>query len=112
MSQQHNESPQIQQITGLKANHFADLIRAAQIIFDPAAGLSGRHIKVDWREFGVPLDVAENLKALGEQYRYASPHISVEIIWSQLTPETRIWFMKHKDELWQFEEAFPALDED
>jgi hypothetical protein len=112
MSQQHNESPQIQQIIGLKANHFADLIRAAQIIFDPATGLSGRHIKVDWREFGVPLDVEENLKFLGEQYRYASPHIPPEVIWSQLTPQTRIWFMEHKDELWQFEEAFPALDED
>lgn len=112
MSQEHNQSLPLQQIAGLKANHFADLVRAAQLIFDPAAGLSGRYVKVDWREFGIPLDVADNLKLLGEQYRYSSPHIPIENIWSQLTPETRIWFMEHKDELWQFEEAFPALDED
>ncbi|MBH8573079.1 hypothetical protein I8752_08635 [Nostocaceae cyanobacterium CENA369] len=112
MSQEHNESLQIQQLASLKPKHFADLVRAAQIIFDPAAGLSGRHIDVDWQDFGVPREVAENLKSLGEQYQYASPHVPGDVIWSQLTPETRIWFLNHKDELWQFEEAFPALDED
>ncbi|AFY31674.1 hypothetical protein [Calothrix sp. PCC 7507] len=112
MSQEHNESLQIQQITGLQPKHFADLIRAAQLIFDPTAGLSGRHLIVDWREFGIPLDVSENLKSLGQQYQYASPHIPIEIVWSYLTPETRIWFIEHKDELWRLEEAFPALDED
>ncbi len=56
--------------------------------------------------------MAENLKSLGQQYQYASPHVPGDIIWSQLTPETRIWFLNRKDELWQFEEAFPALDED
>ncbi|MFN6567922.1 hypothetical protein A6770_04310 [Nostoc minutum NIES-26] len=112
MSQEHNESLQIQQLASLKPKHFADLIRAAQIMFDPAAGLSGRHIEVDWQDFGIPHEVAENLKSLGQQYRYASPHVPGDIIWSQLTPETRIWFLNHKDELWQFEEAFPALDED
>lgn len=58
MSQEHNQSLPIQQITGLKAHHFADLVRAAQLIFDPAAGLSGRYVKVDWREFGIPLDLS------------------------------------------------------
>ncbi|WP_017655536.1 hypothetical protein [Fortiea contorta] len=112
MSQEHNESLQIQQITGLKPKHFADLIRAAQLVFDPNAGLSGRNLIIDWREFGIPLDVAENLKSLGKQYQYASPHVPIEIVWSQLTVETRIWFIEHKDELWRLEEAFPALDED
>ena len=52
------------------------------------------------------------MKLLGQQYQYASPHVPVENVWSQLTPETRIWFMANKDNLWQFEETFPALDED
>ncbi|MBE9052178.1 hypothetical protein IQ243_17455 [Nostocales cyanobacterium LEGE 11386] len=112
MSQEHNESLNIQQIASLKPKHFADLIRAAQLIFDPTAGLSGRHIEVDWQNFGIPHNVEKNLKALGQQYQYASPHIPSDIIWSQLTAETRIWFLDNKDELWRFEEVFPALDED
>ena len=112
MSQNNDELLQMQQLAELKPNHFADLIRTAQLIFDPTAGLSGRQLKVDWQDFGVPLDVVENLKSLGQQYQYASPHVPVEIVWSQLTPETRIWFMANKDRLWQFEESFPALDED
>jgi hypothetical protein len=56
--------------------------------------------------------VTENLKSLGQEYRYASPHVPIEKIWSQLTPESRIWFIENKNELWRFEEAFPALDED
>lgn len=112
MSQEHNESFHVQEITGLKPKHFADLVRAAQLIFDPTAGVSGRNIEVDWHEFGIPHDVTDNLKLLGEEYQYASPHVPVEIIWSKLTPETRIWFIENKDRLWQFEEVFPALDED
>jgi hypothetical protein len=112
MSQEHNESLQIQQLASLKPKHFADLIRAAQLIFDPAAGLSGRHIEVDWQEFDIPHDVVDNLKSLGQQYQYASPHIPNDIVWGQLTPETRIWFLNNKDKLWEFEEIFPALDED
>ncbi|MBN3897266.1 MAG: hypothetical protein V7L14_08070 [Nostoc sp.] len=112
MSQEYNESLQIQEITKLKPKHFADLVRSAQLIFDPTAGVSGKNIKVDWEEFGIPHDVAENLKSLGQQYQYASPHIPVEVIWSKLTPKTRIWFVENKDRLWQLEEAFPALDED
>lgn len=112
MTQHNDESLQIQEINKLKPSHFADLIRAAQLIFDPGAGVSGRHRQVNWEEFGIPDYVAENLKSLGQQYRYASPHVPIEKIWSQLTPETRIWFMENKNELWRFEEAFPALDED
>ncbi len=112
MSQDNNESVQIQDTIGLKPKHFADLIRTAQLVFDPTAGLSGRLLKVDWSEFGIPHDVAQNLKSLGGEYQYASPHIPVEVIWSKLTPETRIWFLENKDNLWQLEEAFPALDED
>ncbi|ABA24499.1 conserved hypothetical protein [Trichormus variabilis ATCC 29413] len=112
MSQEHDESIEIQQLASLKPTHFADLIRTAQLVFDPASGVSGRYVEVDWQEFGMSDNVAENLKSLGEQYRYASPGISSEIVWSQLTPETRTWFINNKDELWKFEEIFPALDED
>jgi hypothetical protein len=112
MSQEHNESLQIQQISDLKPRHFDDLIRAAQLIFDPAAGISGRYIEVDWQEFGIPFDVEENLKLLGQKYRYDCPNIPGTIIWEQLTPATRNWFLQNKDELWRFEEAFPPLDED
>ncbi|BAZ31774.1 hypothetical protein NIES4074_42470 [Cylindrospermum sp. NIES-4074] len=112
MSQEQNESFQIQEIIGLKPKHFADLIRAAQLVYDPTAGLSGRYLKVDWEDFGIPRDVAENLKSLGKEYQYASPHVPVEIVWSKLTTESRIWFIENKDKLWQLEETFPALDED
>jgi len=113
MSQEDKKLPQIQEIGKLKPIHFADLIRAAQLIFDPAAGVSGRSKQVDWQEeFGIPDQVGENLKALGQEYQYASPHVPGEVIWSKLTPETRIWFIENKDELWKIEEAFPALDED
>ncbi|MBC1240972.1 hypothetical protein [Nostoc sp. 2RC] len=111
MSPEHNESL-LQEITKLKPKHFADLVRSAQLIFDPTAGVSGRNVKINWEEFGIPRDVADNLKLLGQQYQYASPHVPVEDVWSKLTPETRIWFVENKDRLWQFEEAFPALDED
>jgi hypothetical protein len=111
MSQEHNESL-VQEITKLKPKHFADLVRSAQLIFDPTAGVSGRHVKVDWEQFGIPRDVTDNLKSLGENYQYSSPHVPAEDVWSKLTPETRIWFVENKDRLWQFEEAFPALDED
>ncbi|AFZ23301.1 hypothetical protein Cylst_0977 [Cylindrospermum stagnale PCC 7417] len=112
MSQEHNESLQMQDSIGLKPQHFADLIRTAQLVFDPTAGLSGRSLKVDWEDFGIPRDVAANLKSLGEEYQYASPHIPAEVVWSKLTTETRIWFIENKDTLWKLEETFPALDED
>lgn len=112
MTQEYDESSKIQQINELTATHYADLIRAAQLIFDPAGGVSGRYLKVDWQDYGIPDDVAANLKALGEKYRYALPNIPGDIIWSQLTPQTRLWFLNNKDELWKFEEMFPPLDED
>ncbi|HEY9804440.1 MAG TPA: hypothetical protein V6D25_29175 [Leptolyngbyaceae cyanobacterium] len=112
MFQEHDESTQIQQLASLKPTHFADLIRTAQLVFDPAGGVSGRYINVDWQQLGIPDNVVENLKLLGKKYRYASPHIANDIIWNQLTPATRTWFINHKDELWKFEEIFPALDED
>ncbi|MBU7583262.1 MAG: hypothetical protein KAF91_10205 [Nostoc sp. TH1S01] len=112
MSQEHDELLNIQQISNLKPRHFADLIRAAQLIFDPTAGILGSHVVVDWQEFGIPDEVESNLKLLGQQYRYACPDIPGAIIWSQLTPATRNWFLLNKDELWKFEEAFPPLDED
>ncbi|MBD2662870.1 hypothetical protein B6N60_00382 [Richelia sinica FACHB-800] len=112
MSQEPKKSLQIQEIIGLKPQHFADLIRASQLIFDPSGGISGRRLKVDWESFGIPQNVANNLKCLGEEFQYTSPYISAEVIWNKLIPETRIWFIENKDKLWQFEEIFPALDED
>ncbi|MBW4636422.1 MAG: hypothetical protein KME30_32470 [Iphinoe sp. HA4291-MV1] len=112
MSQKDNESLQIQQINNLKPVHFADLIRAAQLISDPAKGISGTYREIDWKDFGIPDNVVQNLKALGQEYRYSSPHVPIDEVWSKLTLQTRIWFIENKDELWRFEEAFPALDED
>ncbi|BBD60642.1 hypothetical protein NIES2109_34410 [Nostoc sp. HK-01] len=112
MSQEHDDLLQIQQISNLKPRHFADLIRAAQLIFDPTAGIPGSYVVVDWQEFGIPDEVELNLKLLGQKYQYACPNIPDAIIWSQLTPATRNWFLENKDELWKFEEAFPPLDED
>lgn len=102
----------IQQETGLKPRHFADLIRVAQIIFDPSGGVAGRILPVDWSVYGIPDPVAENLKVLGQHYQYASPHVPIDSVWQQLAPYTRLWFIEHKEELWELEEAFPARDED
>jgi hypothetical protein len=112
MSQESNKSLQIQEIIGLKPQHFADLLRAAQLIFDPTGGVAGRKLIVDWTEFGMSQRVADNLKEMGEEFQYASPYICTEVVWNKLLPETRIWFIQNKDNLWQFEEIFPALDED
>ncbi len=112
MSQDPQQSPPIQEIIGLKPQHFADLIRSAQLIFDPTAGVTGRNVRIDWQDFGVPNNIEANLKILGEEFQYASPHVPVDIVWGKLTTETRIWFLENKDRLWQFEEMLTALDED
>jgi hypothetical protein len=112
ISQETDKSLQIQNITGLKPKHFADLIRIAQLVCDPAGGLTGRVIEVNWEMFGISPGVLENLKALGEKYRYSSPYVAIEKVWEQLTPETRSWFIAHKNLLWRIEEMLPALDED
>ncbi|MGH1395110.1 MAG: hypothetical protein ACRAVC_13950 [Trichormus sp.] len=112
MFHEDEQALNVQQSAMLKPTHFADLIRTAQLVFDPASGVSGRHIEVDWQEFGIPDEVAQNLYLLGQKYRYASPGIPPDIIWEQLTSATRTWFVNNKDELWKFEEAFPPLDED
>ncbi|HLP91902.1 MAG TPA: hypothetical protein VK184_25345 [Nostocaceae cyanobacterium] len=112
MPQEPHKSIQIQEIIGLKPQHFADLIRTAQLVFDPTAGVTGRNLKVDWIDLGIPLSVVDNLQILGAEFQYASPHLPIDVIWSRLTPETRIWFIANKDSLWRFEEIFPALDED
>ena len=101
--------PQFYQI---KEVHFADLIRAAQLIFLPSRGISGVYTDIDWKAIGIPNEVLENLKALGEEYQCSSPHVSPEIIWSRLTPASRVWFLENKDDLWTIEEMFPMLDED
>ncbi|GBF82411.1 hypothetical protein [Aphanothece sacrum] len=112
MKQTNSQAIEIQQITGLKPRHFADLVRAAQLIFDPSGGVLGRHSQVNWSVFGLSETILENLKELGQKYQYASPHIPVQIIWNQLIPETRSWFIDHKNILWQIEEVLPPLDED
>jgi hypothetical protein len=112
MSQDTDRSFEIQKITGLRPKHFADLVRIAQLVDDPAGGLTGRAIQVNWDVFGISPGVVENLKALGEKYRYSSPYVAIAEIWEQLTPETRSWFIAHKNLLWHIEEILPALDED
>jgi hypothetical protein len=98
--------------TGLQPRHFADLIRTVQLIFDPGAGVSGRQLDADRASFGLSLAIVDNLKDLGREYCYATPHSPIAPIWEKLTPETRGWFIENKNTLWQFEENFPALDED
>lgn len=112
MDYKTERSRQILQITGLRSQHFSDLIRAAQLIFDPSGGLSGRLVEVDWEAMEIPLSVLQNLRLLGEKYRYASPAVPIAEIWERLTPETRSWFIENRNRLWQMEEIFPALDED
>ncbi|NES73923.1 MAG: hypothetical protein F6K24_56445 [Okeania sp. SIO2D1] len=112
MKQNQERVREIQKITGLTATHFADLIRLAQVIYDPSGGVFGKIIEVDWLKFGIPQDVAENLRSLGRKYQYESPHVAIDLVWKQLTPATRSWFIAHQSLLWEIEEAFPALDED
>ena len=103
---------EIQQITGLRPTHFADLIRVAQLIYDPSGGVSAKVVEVDWLDFGIPRGVAENLRSLGKKYQYESPHVAIDLVWDELTPETRSWFIANRSVLWEIEESFPALDED
>ena len=112
MANENDRSGENQKITGLKSVHFADLIRASQLIFDPNGGVCGPKMQVDWQSFGIPVAVEDNLKFLGKKYQYSSPHLPDELIWEQLNQETRSWFLENKDMLWKFEEFFPALDED
>ncbi|MDJ0634072.1 MAG: hypothetical protein QNJ34_12855 [Xenococcaceae cyanobacterium MO_188.B29] len=103
---------EIQKLTGLRPTHFADLVRVAQLVYDPSGGVSGKIVEVNWMNFGIPRRVAENLRSIGKEYQYESPHVSPALVWDQLTPETRSWFIAHKSILWEIEEEFPALDED
>ncbi|PPT09673.1 Exonuclease ATPase Subunit [Geitlerinema sp. FC II] len=103
---------EIQQIAGLKPTHFADLIRVAQLVYDPRGGISSRVVRVNWLNFGISKNVAENLKLLGQKYQYELPHIAPDLVWDELEPETRSWFIAHKSILWKIEESFPTLDED
>ncbi|MEM8781145.1 MAG: hypothetical protein AAGF26_20285 [Cyanobacteria bacterium P01_G01_bin.49] len=112
MKQTNNQAMEVQKVTGLQPRHFADLVRASQLIFDPTGGVAGRKLNIDWSVFGLSPHVIENLRQLGQKYQYSSPHVPLEIIWVQLTPETRSWFIEHKNFIWQFEEVFPPLDED
>ncbi len=120
LKQNKNRIEEIKQLTGLRASHFADLIRVAQLIYDPAGGVCGKVVEVNWLDFGIPQQVTENLRSacssaslpLGKKYQYDFPEISLDIVWEQLTPETRSWFMANKSILWEIEESFPALDED
>lgn len=109
-----NQSDQsaITDLTKLKPVHFADLIRTAQLVYNPASCASGIDVQVDWQAFGMSLVVEENLRTLGAEYRYEMPNIPPEEIWGKLLPETRIWFVENREQLWKFEEYFPALDED
>jgi hypothetical protein len=114
MNSQSNrtKTQEIQALTGLKPTHFADLVRVAQLIYDPSGGVAGRVLEVNWLDFEMPEPVAANLQALGQKYQYESPHVALDLVWEDLTPETRSWFMANRSLLWRIEEAFPALDED
>jgi hypothetical protein len=112
MQQNKERIREIQQITGLRPTHFADLVRVAQLIYDPSGGVSGKVVEVDWLDFEISRSVANNLRSLGRKYQYESPHVDIDRVWDELTPETRSWFIANKSVLWEIEESFPALDED
>ena len=57
----NNKAVQIQNLTGLSAGHFADLIRITQLIFDPTGGLPHKTVDVDWKMLGISKGVANNL---------------------------------------------------
>lgn len=114
MKSQRNKEKiqQIQAVTGLTPTNFADLIRVAQLVYDPTGGVTGRTLQVDWMDFEIPAPVVDDLHTLGKKYQYESPHIDLDLIWEDLTPATRSWFIANRSDLWRIEEAFPALDED
>jgi hypothetical protein len=70
---EHSSSSQLIPQAGLRSSHFADLIRLAQIVYDPSGGLSGRSLTVNWPAFGLPEPVFIDLKILGHRYQFASP---------------------------------------
>jgi hypothetical protein len=51
MQQNKERIREIQQITGLRPTHFADLVRVAQLIYDPSGGVSGKVVEVDSNVF-------------------------------------------------------------
>lgn len=112
MSEPHHSSSHLIPEAGLRASHFADLVRLAQIVYDPSGGLSGRSLVVNWDAVGLPEAVVIDLKLLGQRYQFASPHVSPDVVWEQLAPASRKWFIEHRTFLAELEETFLARDED
>lgn len=110
MPDSQSSPPQIPE-AGLRASHFADLVRFSQIVYDPSGGLSGRAMAVDWQAF-LPEAVVIDLKILGQRYQFASPHVSPDVVWEQLSPASRKWFIANRTTLAELEETFLARDED
>lgn len=102
---------EIQARTGLRKTHFADLVRVAQLVYNPSGGIP-IVVKVDWLAFGISNAVVDNLRSLGRQYQYESPHVDIDLVWDKLAPETRSWFIANRSILCEIEESFPPLDED
>lgn len=98
--------------TGLRASHFADLVRFAQMVYDPSGGLSGRSLLVNWTAFGIPEVVVIDLIMLGKQYQLRMPDIAPDVIWSKISQATREWFIENRTMLADLEEIFLARDED
>lgn len=112
MSEPQHFSSQTIAETGLRASHFADLVRFAQMVFDPSGGLSVPSIEADWESVGLSEAVANNLKLLGQRYQFESPNIPPDVVWEQLTPASRTWFIANRTVLGDLEETFLARDED
>lgn len=103
---------ELQSLTGIQPTQVADLVRVAQLTADPAAGYAGRVAHVDWHALGISRNVLANLRALGRRYQYSHPELPLDVVWEELFPETRSWFIENRAVLHQIEEAFPAADED
>jgi hypothetical protein len=112
MSERDCDPAQLIPQAGLRDSHFADLVRFAQIVYDPTGGMSGRSIAVNWQAFALSEAVIIDLKIMGQRYQYSMPHVPPDVIWEQLTPASRKWFIENRTHLAQLEETFLARDED
>ena len=62
MQPSRSQGMEIQKITGLEPRHFADLVRASQLVFDPTGGVFGRRLHVDWSVFGLSPHIIDKIR--------------------------------------------------
>lgn len=98
--------PELQRLTGLTQQNFADFVQAAQLLADLAQGLSPWYVRVHLRSPQLSPTVATDLLEIGQRYRRRSPYSNPAEVWRLLSPETRSWFIDHRQDLGQFLQMF------